>query len=719
MMTVSEGPDLRRAQTDHLTWLEVEDFRRSAASNGYKCVRLMPRQKRPLDRSWQLAQSPQLFVHEGAPQNTGICIDDLRVIDVDIDDPVFVRDILHVLRPLLPSRPLVRTRAGSARMALVYRTAQPRPKNVINTQFGKIELLGQGQQLAVHGIHPSGQRWVWKNGWSPAVVAAKDLTLLSEVAEEAIVAALHGLGRVRNSAVADLKLNDELTAGLSSAGWFDSLSPRNQAELITKCLDVVDNRISDDRGRWLRIVFAAADAERRGCSDARRLALEWSRKGAAWTDEMAFDTVWSSYREGKGITIGTLIHLAQAEGFDLARWQADQRQEALPAHGSKLWFSAFDCFDEKAIPKRDWLHGRHLLRKFCSLVIAPGGGGKSAVLVTEALALASGRPLLGQEVRRPLRVGLWNGEDPKEELQRRIIATINAHGLTPDSLGDRLYYGSGRDLDLVLGSVDRGGISLKEDTLDRLVEHVTGLKLDVAIFDPFVSLHRVPENDNTAMDAVAKRLNRLADRANCAVLLAHHTRKTMGGETAAEDARGASALLASVRSARTLNFLDRSEAPLLGISEEERYRYVKIALGKSNPAPLDDAVIWIRLESVKLANGDDVGVAKRWMPPPRLAQLVAAQPADLMKRLGPGPWRVSDRSSGWIGAAIAQALGRSVPQGPAKKEFNLIIRQLLQAGLIRQASMTTSDRKTKEAYERTVPMSAPDAPISGASPPQP
>jgi RecA-family ATPase len=40
-----------------------------------------------------------------------------------------------------------------------------------------------------------------------------------------------------------------------------------------------------------------------------------------------------------------------------------------------------------------------------------------------------------------------------------------------------------------------------------------------------VSSHKVPENDNGSVDMVLKEWGRVADQANCAVLLVHHVRK--------------------------------------------------------------------------------------------------------------------------------------------------------------------------------------------------
>jgi hypothetical protein len=55
----------------------------------------------------------------------------------------------------------------------------------------------------------------------------------------------------------------------------------------------------------------------------------------------------------------------------------------------------FVWIDPAAIPRRQWLYGRHYVRKYISETIAPGAYGKSTLVMTEALAIATGQALLG------------------------------------------------------------------------------------------------------------------------------------------------------------------------------------------------------------------------------------------------------------------------------------------------------------------------------------
>src|SRR5262249_15203889 len=54
-------------------------------------------------------------------------------------------------------------------------------------------------------------------------------------------------------------------------------------------------------------------------------------------------------------------------------------------------------FDIASIPPREWLYGRHYQRGVVSGTVAPGGRGKSSLVMVEAVAMATCRNLLGEQ----------------------------------------------------------------------------------------------------------------------------------------------------------------------------------------------------------------------------------------------------------------------------------------------------------------------------------
>lgn len=356
------------------------------------------------------------------------------------------------------------------------------------------------------------------------------------------------------------------------------------------------------------------------------------------------------------------------------------------------WAQPFVWRDPASLPPRRWLYKPHLIRGFVSLTVSPGGVGKSTLTLCEALALASGRSLLGVMPAERTRVWCWNGEDPTDEIERRIQAAMMHHQLRPSDLEGWLFTGSGRDADLVVAEQDRSGVAIATPVVDALIHFIGDNQIGAVVIDPFVSSHRVSENDNGAIDRVAKTWARIANATGCAVELVHHTRKTGGAEVSVEDGRGASALLAAARHARTLRTMNEQEADSLGVERADRAAYVRIDGGKANLSPPATAAVWFRLANVQLPNGDYVQAASRWTPPDPFEGVT---PADLLRvqqaiKAGRGDagegWRANVQTGdAWVGHAIGQALGLDVGRPREAARVRELLRTWLASGALVKA----------------------------------
>ena len=371
--------------------------------------------------------------------------------------------------------------------------------------------------------------------------------------------------------------------------------------------------------------------------------------------------------------------------------------------------SPFIWIDPSKIPPRRWLYRPHYIRQFCSLTLSTGGVGKSSMLIAEALALATGKPLLGIKPVQRLRTWYFNGEDPVEELQRRFAAVAKHYRITEADIGDGyLFVDSGRTMPIVLVEEGRHGTVIAKPVVDQIVETIRDRKIDVLIVDPFVSTHRVVENDNGAIDRVAKLWSQIAEATNCSIMLAHHTRKTQGGNVAVEDGRGAGALLAAVRIARTLNTMSSKEAEDADVEDNERGLHYRGDIGKSNLTRPAEKADWFKMESVDLGNTgpmeekDTVGVVTHWDYPafqkPVMDEVAVAK---VMKavRAG-GPWRLNIQAEKWIGYPIADALGVNLENKKARKFLVHLINELTDDGLlVRGERLDPGTRKVREFIE--------------------
>ena len=185
------------------------------------------------------------------------------------------------------------------------------------------------------------------------------------------------------------------------------------------------------------------------------------------------------------------------------------------------------------------------------MTIGPGGFAKSTLSVGEVLSMVSGCGFLGKPTLREklLRVAYWNLEDPIDEIMRKIQAACMRHELRPDDINGRLFVKSARDQHCIIARMlPSGGGHIVEPMVDAIIEDLRVNQIDVLYIDPFKKCHRVSENDNTMIDMVVDQWTRVAEEANVAVKLAHHTRKNGSAEIDTESSRGAKAATDAARS---------------------------------------------------------------------------------------------------------------------------------------------------------------------------
>ena len=366
-----------------------------------------------------------------------------------------------------------------------------------------------------------------------------------------------------------------------------------------------------------------------------------------------------------------------------------------PVHATPYVWTA-----PESIPVRQWLHGRHLIRKFVSATVAPGGVGKSSLGIAEALAMVSGRNLLGMTLPNvgALRTWYLNLEDPREEVTRQIQAAAKYHHLGPADLGDRLYLDSGREQEFVIAETQREGAVICWPVVESLIAEMRARRIDVILVDPFVSSHTVVENDNNAMDLVVKQWGKIADAANAAVHLIHHTRKQSGGESevTAESSRGGKALTDGCRSVRTINRMTKEEGEKAGV--ENHRLFFRTYNDKANLAPPSDRSDWYELKGVSLGNGgahpsDEVGVVTRWEWPDAYIDVVPGDLHRIQVGIHQGQWKESSQAANWAGKAVAEVLGLDLTDTGAKAKVKGLLKDWIAGGALKVVSRPDRHRR--------------------------
>ena len=372
----------------------------------------------------------------------------------------------------------------------------------------------------------------------------------------------------------------------------------------------------------------------------------------------------------------------------------------------------FQWKDPSTLPRREFAFGRHFIRKYVSVTVAPGGLGKTANSIVEALAMASGKALNGVKPPRRLKVWLFNVEDPRDELERRIMAACIHFNLKPEDIDGHLFLDSGREQELVVAIDDKKGVKIQEPIVEAVAETILANGIDVMIVDPFVSTHQVNENDNGAIDKVAKLWAQIADYTNCSIDIVHHLRKVSDREATVEDARGAVALIGAARSVRVLNRMSEGQANEAGIPGMDRFGYFSITYGKSNLTPLSHRLDWRHIESVALGNGrgltqpqDHAPVVTEWHWPSseEVAEGLTDEQKDAIRgAVNGGMYKQAPQAKDWVGHAVAYALGLDIDDEAQKKRTSLITKALFKEGFLAKVDERDPIQRKTTSFVRAV-----------------
>ena len=272
------------------------------------------------------------------------------------------------------------------------------------------------------------------------------------------------------------------------------------------------------------------------------------------------------------------------------------------------WPTPVAQFNEADLPKRRWIYGNHYCRGFVSVTASAGGIGKTSLTMVEALAVATGRPLLGEKVHEQCNVWFICLEDPMDELKLRLAAIMREYNVTHDEIRGKFFMDAEDTINITLAMETRDGLventPLANAMRDKIIENNIGL----VISDPFISMHAVNENSNPSIQAVVAMVRRITRETGCAFGMIHHIRKTGGEDATIDSVRGAGALIGAARSARVLNKVSKEDASELGVNEIDAMGLFRVDEGKGNLRPLESAV-YRRMKSVKLDNGESIGVA--------------------------------------------------------------------------------------------------------------
>ena len=374
------------------------------------------------------------------------------------------------------------------------------------------------------------------------------------------------------------------------------------------------------------------------------------------------------------------------DGFDIDN-TPDDIPAADPPHDPDAWPTPFTRFDASGIPRRRWVYGFDYIRHYVSVLASAGGIGKTSLVTVEALAIATGRELLGTKVKEQASVWLVNLEDPIAEMQMRTIAAMKHYGIKPADIAGKLFMDGEDTFELTLAAENRDGLLKNDAMLEAMIQRVRRHDIGVVIFDPFVSVHLVNENSNGAVQAVVAMLRKLARDGDCSVMLVHHVRKGNGDDASVESIRGAGALIGAARAARVVNRVAEDDALKLGVDEADARSIFRVDDGKANLAPPAHAAVYRRMISVEIDNGEWIGVCVPFEMPNAFDGLSAKDARKVQDAVAEAheagrPFRDNPRSKEYVGIKIAELLDWDIGDKAVKGRVATIYREWKKTGVL-------------------------------------
>ena len=383
--------------------------------------------------------------------------------------------------------------------------------------------------------------------------------------------------------------------------------------------------------------------------------------------------------------------------------QAETAEEA-------AWPTLYDFFDEAALAPRQWVYAKHYLRRFVSVLASAGGIGKTSMQIVEALAICTGRPLLGEEVKEQCNVWIINLEDPMDEMQRRILAAMRHYGITPEEVRGKLFVDAGRDFSLTFAVQTREGVTPNTALVAHLIKKIPERKIGAVFIDPFVGAHLINENDNMAVNAVVGQIRQVADETNCAIGLVHHIRKGNGEDATIDSVRGAGSLIGAARAARVINRVSEDDAIKLGVNPREALGIFRVDDGKANLAPPAASAVFRRMEGVQIANGEWVGVATPFDLPDEWQGMSDETVNDILRIIDLG---IPDADGNeeyyslhaqskdrWVGNVITSYAFDNSDDIKTSAQAKTIIQRWLKEGLIQEVDyMSAKQRKERKGVQ--------------------
>jgi hypothetical protein len=378
------------------------------------------------------------------------------------------------------------------------------------------------------------------------------VTDITEFAEEALVEYQR---RCEESGV------NSLASALASEEELNYLKGQVEGDTLTQVRTLLQVFSPDERDQWFKVGLALGRAFP-GDKGVYEEYAKWSRASPNYNSRSDERTMHDLFHRQAQLptkskyTLDTMIMQASQVGVQLKLF-VHSFDDLPPTEEEKKikrmfgWennaHSAADLFANPPPPMEFIVED--ILPKHRTTFAAPGGIGKTQMTLWMALHVASGKRMFDRyEVKRPGRVLVMNAEDPKRQLQRRLIMLANHMDWDSDeqkhlAFENVAFVDFETDTIALSSQVQRTNHYDITATVQEIIKAYRGAGISWVIFDPMTLFGFDEAGGNDSASAMMKASGILADQLNCAVTYVTHTTKAgaRSGEADMHTTRGAAA----------------------------------------------------------------------------------------------------------------------------------------------------------------------------------
>lgn len=572
--------------------------------NGYVPLPLKHGEKRPAVKSWSEVKVTEDKVNSWSSQlpggGVGLRGGELVALDIDITMSEGVVD--ELISYCEDNIGTTMIRMGKApKVALFYRTDEPFSRTD-SAYYGDdpklaqhIEARSLDTQTVVYGVHPDTHKnYEWLSKSTPLNTHIDELTTITQDQVTELYEYLDDLAAEQHW---PLQV-DAMPDSPDSGGWMKGKYEISDVDLIT-ALGHID---ADDYHRWVSVGMALHH-QYEGDDQGLQMWNDWSQKSSKY--DGGCDTKWDTFKDtGKRstATVGSILHIAAAKGWKNPGIQHEAPEPEFPVQADDTpnlplsQFAPTGIWDSEP-PEVPWIIKDFMPANKVCMLTAPGGTGKSFLVLQLAFSIATGVPLCGHwdGITRG-GVVVLSAEDDVDDMHRRmkaIIATVEddfAYSLDDIERIKSDFMKNFRFISMVgkngLFTHKSGGSCEQTKAVDWMINAIKKLPdTVVAIIDPIARFKDGDENNQADMTMFITALERIKNETQVGLLALHHANKASmreGGATEQYAARGASALTDGVRWQANMARMHPDDANDFGVRKSESGHYVQLAIAKTN-----------------------------------------------------------------------------------------------------------------------------------------